>query len=474
MQQQPAIVYTVKTQTSKNYGIFSGILSLVQLAVVGFVIGIIIGIVTFIGFSVYTCIASLIVPTIAKISTWAVAASELKSCIFMSLESLFVGAIVGIIKNFINKKREHYSSYSLNNNNTLIPTVFFSSAVGMVSGFFSGLSGVHGIIQSTIFNATINSQSSIGMIITSGGAGGIAGGGGILLFLLILLVFLIQGIIIGLLVGMFFGTFSGLINNSVKHGITETLIFSLDKSDDKFNTKVFLKYIGEGIIISCILGLLQGIITGKEAVINYETLKNINTVKTVYKPENDYNVIKENNTKPTENKRKLIEEILLIKKEEDKQNNIDNVSIGQIELKPKIIERMEYATLKPRIELESYVLTIEDELILKPKVFTMPLPKIQKMEFIEIPLPDLQYKPILPDRKITRNNRFRKYLEINQRDIILKEDFYLTKDTYTLQDIENENINNDLPDISYNSEDNYVSLPIDNESIIMENNEEIE
>jgi len=54
------------------------------------VVGIGIGIIAFFGMAVYTSIASLIIPTINKIVTWELAASELKSCILLSFENIII------------------------------------------------------------------------------------------------------------------------------------------------------------------------------------------------------------------------------------------------------------------------------------------------------------------------------------------------------------------------------------------------
>ena len=268
--------------------------SLETFAVVGIVVAVIavvIGIAAFAGVAAFTSVASVVIPSVVKITTWSMAASELINCIFLSVESLLIGAAFGFIKKLIQRKQNNYTSSSLKNNKNLVSSTICNASIGMAIGFFSGISGVNGIIQSTIFNVSLNPQSLIGMVIVSGGAGGIAGNGGILLFLLLLLIFIIQGAIIGIIVGAILGSFSGLLTSAVRHGIIETNIILLNDSYDKTD-KVFLKYIFEGIVLGCLLGFLHGVITGKEAVANHESIKNpnIKIEKHIYEPRYDVDI----------------------------------------------------------------------------------------------------------------------------------------------------------------------------------------
>ena len=242
--------------------------------------GVVIGIVVFTGMAAFTCVASVIVPSVVKISTWAMAASELANCVFLSMESLFVGAAFGFIKNKLQRK-SNYSS--LKNNKSRISSIACNASMGMAVGFFFGVSGAKGIIQSAFLNASINPQSIIGAVISSGGAGGLAGSGGLSLFFLLLLIFIIQGIIIGLIVGAILGSFSGLLTSAVRSGLIETNIFLFANSDDK-TEKNFLQHLLEGIAIGCLLGLLHGAITGTKAVANYKSITNpdVKTENPVY------------------------------------------------------------------------------------------------------------------------------------------------------------------------------------------------
>jgi hypothetical protein len=169
------------------------------------------------------------------------AASELKSCIFLSMESLLIGGAIGVVKRFIQSKKNK-TSFSIRKDKTILKTMVFSSAVCMITGFFAGISGVKGIIQSVFLHMPIDPQSIIGILIGGGGAGGVASNG-ILLFLLLLLVFTIQGILIAVIVGLFFSSASSVFTAGVRHGIIETLFFSLKDDDTKYTGKVFLKYI---------------------------------------------------------------------------------------------------------------------------------------------------------------------------------------------------------------------------------------
>jgi hypothetical protein len=278
--QQPAFVHYTKKETSQSYGFLGMIGAGIVLAAVGLAIAV----VAFVGVAACTCIVSVIVPSVIKISTWAIAASELKTCIALTFESLCIGAVIGVLKKIIHTKNNSNASYSIKTDKTIASSIIFSVSVGMAAGFLSGISGANGIIQSTLFNTIISPQSTIGMVIISGGAGGIAGGSGILLFLMLLLIFVIQGIIIGFIVGLFYASVSSIITAGVRHGFIETLIFSIDDSEDKYTSKIFVKYMLEGIIIGCLLSIFQGVITGQHAVKNYKTIKNTAPTKTLLEP----------------------------------------------------------------------------------------------------------------------------------------------------------------------------------------------
>jgi hypothetical protein len=133
----------------------------------------------------------------------------------------------------------------------------------------------------------MNPQSPLGILIGSGGAGGgagsIIGAGGILLFIFILLIFVIQGFIIGAIVGLLFTSSSSLLTAGVRHGIIQTILFASDNSANKYTFKGFVKiFLLDGILVGSILGFVQGLITGQQVLVQYETNSKNKAGKTAY------------------------------------------------------------------------------------------------------------------------------------------------------------------------------------------------
>jgi hypothetical protein len=200
------------------------------------------------------------------------------------------------------------------------------------------------------------------MVISSGGAGGIADSGGILLFLLLLLVFIIQGAIIGIIVGAFLGSFSGLLTSAVRHGIIETNIFLLNDSGENTG-KEFLKFMLEGIVIGCLLGLLHGVITGKDAMKNNKPITNTN-VK-IEKPE--YEPV--NNFTNTETDTNFVNDADIFAEEHpnyEKDIFANNVNLLSPEYDDELQMNIESIPRKKIIESSHFVIIRERPILLEP------------------------------------------------------------------------------------------------------------